>query len=271
MEFTTVKKENWEYFQPFLGGEPEAGVGVIGAIEDDKPIGAATFEIRDGSGIMTQILIDEKYRRQGAGRGILGLARRAFAAAGIQDFMVFYTQNDDLTGFLTTEGFLCTQADPLYACPMQSAVSAKNVKMLMDKSRGDSIIAVRNLVTAEKDGVRMVLKRHRFDSSVFENQVFDENLSFAYKPDKEIKGVVLARQNDKDIYVLALATDGEDKKASPELLAAFVKAVIERKLTEGKLFFLARNRKFAKNINTFLDKGTELELVDNAWTALFRW
>ena len=270
MEFTTVEKGNWEYFQPFIGNDPEAGVGVIGAIEDDMPIGAAAFEIRDNSAIMTQILISEDYRGRGAGKGILGLAKRAFATAGIRDFMVFYTDKEDITGFLTMEGFRCTQTDPLYSCSMQGAVDSKNVKMLLGKCKGDSIIACKDLVIAEREKGQLLLKRHRFDSSVYENGAYDENLSFAYKRGGEVKGLIMAMTEGDDVYVTALVTTGEDKKVPTELIAAFVRAVTERKLTGGKLYFLARNRKFAMNINTFLDKGAQLERVESAWTAHFR-
>ncbi len=267
MESTIVGKKNLEYFRPFLGDDPEAAEGVLGVVEDNMAIGAAAFEVRDRAAIMTRIFIDEDYRRRKAARCLLDTAKSAFLASGIRDFFVFYSENEELTAFLQNEGFLCTQSDPVYSCVTREAVSSENVKKLQEKLSREAVIACKNLITAEKEMVASLLKRHRFDQSVLEKDAYDENISFAYKSGDGIGGVLLARSEGEDVYVTALVTGRDDKKAAPELIGAFVRAVEEQKLTGGRLVFLARNRHFLHNIKNFLDSETQLEPESSTWSA----
>lgn len=267
MESTIVGKKNLEYFRPFLGDEPEAAEGVLGVVEDNMAIGAAAFEVRDRAAIMTRIFIDEDYRRRKAARCLLDTAKSAFLASGIRDFFVFYSENEELTAFLQNEGFICSISDPVYSCSTQEAVYSANVKKLLEKLRWEDTMALKDLITAEKELVASLLKKHRFDRSVLEKDSYDENLSFVCKRGEGIGGVLLARAEGEDVFVTALATDRDDKMAAPELIGAFVKAVMEQKLTEGRIVFLARNRHFLRNVKNFLDSETQLEPESSTWSA----
>ena len=268
MELTRVGEENLEYFLPFLGDDVRPEWGIIGAVEDDSAIGAAAFELRDNMAVMRYLFVAEDYRRRGVASELLDEAKRAFFDAGIWNFIVYYDENEDLTGFLRSEGFVCAQSDPVYSYPIDRAMVLKNTKRIMEKGAGDNTFVYGELQPGIQNKLPLFLEENLISSSMLDSGSFDEDLSFVYIKDGDIKGLLLAGKEDQDIYLNLLLTDGTDNFIVSCLLAALAGAIKEHELYEGQLIMVVSNDRMRKSMEIFFDE--KLSVKTYSWSALLQ-
>ena len=268
MELTSVGEKNLEYFLPFLGDEVRPEWGIIGAVEDDSPIGAIAFEVRDDMAVMKSLLVDENYRRRGVARELLDAAKRAFFDAGIWNFIVYYDENEELTAFLTSEGFSCAQSDPVYTYPIDRALVSKKISRIMDMASSRDTLSFGELRPEMMPKIRAFLEQKSISSSMLDSGSCHDDFSFVYIKDGNIKGVLLAQQDDPDVYLNLLLTDEADTLVLSSLLAAFAKAIKDHSIYDGQLIMAVANDHVRKSLDTFFDE--HLELKTYSWSALLQ-
>ncbi len=268
MELTGVGEKNLEYFLPFLGDEVRPEWGVIGAVEDDSPIGAIGFDLRDNMAIMKSLFVDENYRRIGVASELLSEAKRAFFDAGIWNFFVYYDENEELTAFLRSEGFECAQADPVYSYPIDRALVSKKIGRILEMGTSKNTTSYRDVTPDMKKKVKAFLGQKCISGSMIDSGNFDEEYSFVYIKDGNIKGVLLAREDDPDVYLNLLVTDETDHLIVACLLSSLAKAIKEHTLYDGQLIMTVSNDQLRKNMDAFFDD--HLEIRTYSWSALLQ-
>ena len=268
MELTSVGESNLEYFLPFLGDDVKPEWGIIGAVEDDSAIGAIAFEVSDDIAIMKSIFVDENYRRRGVASELLDEAKRAFFDEGIFNFVVYYDENEGLTAFLEDEGFVCAQSDPVYSYPIDRAMASKKVMRLQEMGISKNVISYGELQIDIKQKAYGFLEQNGINNSMLSSGSYDDKLSFAYVKDGNIKGVLLAREEEPDIYLNLLLTDETDSNIASYLLSAFANAIREQMLFGGQLIMAVSNDKLRKSLETLFDE--HLDVRTYTWSALLQ-
>ncbi|MCR5403666.1 MAG: GNAT family N-acetyltransferase [Butyrivibrio sp.] len=268
MELTSVGEKNLEYFLPFLGGEVRPEWGLIGAVEDDSAIGAVAFERRDNMAIMKYLFVDENYRRRGVASELLDAAKRAFFNAGIYNFLVYYDENEELTAFLSSEGFTCAQSDPVYSYPIDRALVSKKIGRLLDMGSSKNTLSYGVLPPKLQRNIHSFLEQKSISSTMLESGTFDEEFSFAYIKDDNIKGLLLAQEKDPDLYLNLLLTDKTDTLIVSCLLSALAKAVKEHALYDGQLIMVVTSDHLRNGLEKFF--GEHLNIRTYSWSALLK-
>ncbi len=268
MELTSVGEKNLEYFLPFLGDEVSPEWQVIGAVEDDAAIGAAAFELRDNMAIMKSIFVDEDYRRRGVASELLDAAKRAYSDVGIWNFLAYYDENEELTAFLNSEGFACAQSDPVYTYPILKALVSKKIGRILETGTDKNTFAYKDLLPEMKRKVPTFLEQRDISSSMIDRGSFDEELSFVYVKDGNIKGVLLARGAEPNVYLNLLITDGTDNLIAFRLLAALPMVIRENTNYDGDLVMAVANEQVRKNLESFLDE--HLKIQTYSWSAMLQ-
>ncbi len=129
----------------------------------------------------------------------------------IGDFIVYYDENEELTAFLNSEGFSCAQSDPVYTYPIDRALVSKKISRIMDMASSRDTLSFGELRPEMMPKIRAFWEQKSISSSMLDSGSCHDDFSFVYIKDGNIMGVLLAQQDDPDVYLNLLLTDEADQ------------------------------------------------------------
>ena len=199
---------------------------------------------------------------------LLDAVKRAFFDVGVFNFIAYYDENEELTAFLRSEGFACAQSDPVYSYPIVRALVSKKIARILEVGSDKNTMNYKELQPDTKQKVAAFLEQKYISSSMLDSGNFDEGFSFVYIKDGNIKGVLLAKEADPDIYINLLLTDETDALIASHLLAALAKAIKENVIYDGQFIMAVSNDQLRKSLESFFDE--HLNVKTYSWSALLQ-
>ena len=156
----------------------------------------------------------------------------------------------------------------MYTYQIVRALVSKKTRRILEMGSNQNTLSYRDLQAATKQKVFTFLEQNCISSSMLDSGSFDEKFSSVYIKDGNVKGVLLAREVDPDIYINLLLTDGTDNLIVLHLLSALAKVIKENDIYDGQLIMAVSNDQVRKNLESFLDENLKVQTY--SWSALLQ-
>ena len=270
MTITKIGKNNFSYFSPFMGETaPADDRYALGAIEDGHAAGVIVFTLSDDVCVIDWIYVAEQYRRRGIASRLLGEVMELLKDNGYGGCLVYYSESDEFTGFLSHMGFTCMGSDPVCSFSVEDLVNTKRGREGLDRKLPSRIRSLGSLSSQIRDRILALADKAGFDRALFDSNEWDRALSFACVDNDQPEGVILANRGGKEITVTCLSTfPGSDKKEIYFLMVAFLQAVMAGTATAERVSYIENNRSVTDFLSQILKGSGEVKRETRVWNAV---
>jgi N-acetylglutamate synthase-like GNAT family acetyltransferase len=266
MEITSIEKENFEYFEPYTGGPLTPEQSALGLIEDDTAIGALVVSEDDGVCTIDSLFVDPGYQRKGGGTMLLNALKECSEELEIRDFLVYYSEDEAITAFLTKQGFTCIQGDEVMTISVNKILSSNNFQKVRGKEPEEGIRCIKDLARKDLNGLKGVVQEAGFPEKLLANEDLDAELSFAAFDGEKPEGILLANKVGENIFVSLLLVEENNQGILRKLLAAFSNALSHHAKKESLLQFVNRNEKLRSTLEKMI--GQQFDVTGQTWTGI---
>ena len=271
MQITVIGNKNIEWFLPILGQKPSGQQTALGVVEDGRPVAAAVFSREGSACYIEHIYVEEESRRQGVGSFLLSEAMDAFNHVGVTEFLAYYPKDDVLTAFLRKLRFFCSGSDPVIEARCQDLINSKSfekMKKKYEKMKTDGIVPVRYISSMIKNEILTKLASMNFDARLFSEDEYDPDISFYFMDAGHPQAVILAKSEEKDIYVTLLASFGDDITFLPGFLVNTLDMILSETFVDSKIIFVSRNEKLEQALRVIFGDMDGLTGESSMWSAV---
>ena len=196
----------------------EASVFPVGAVEEDRAVGAAVMALERGRARLLSIAVSEKHRRQGIGTALLRQCVRMLRRTTIQDLYAILTEDElDAAALLASFGMTQSAAPgAYYSFPLDSALEQS---VLNGTARGSVPLAsVPN--GAFRDYIRTAFPA---DTTLGQRTLFDPEISQVLMENGRVTACLLAERSEM-LSIGWLASRSREKLAPLYLLRGALSA-----------------------------------------------
>ena len=137
MEFTKIGEKNIDGFRDILFLENHtSGVPLLmlGAIEDDRPVGAAVLEADGQVSRLISIYVERPYRKRGVGAALVQKLSDFSKESGFVAMETEFTSTQDLQGFFEQAGFKLFSGNEVLYLPMDQVINTNRFHSFLEKA-----------------------------------------------------------------------------------------------------------------------------------------
>ncbi len=253
MQLTTIDQDNQEAFLPLLfGNKIGNGKLLIGAVEDEKPVGALVLSRSESAAYIDHIFVREDYRRRGIGTALINETEKVIAFNCFRTS--FLDSNEELMYFFESLGFSFNGETEYYSIYAKDFSKSKFIRQLLSHDVNKAVISMEGMTNEQRNGLFNLMKE-KGEEDLLASDSLSKDLSFvSFDPsDNDPKAVLLCDKNDDDITITLLENYTEDNLHVPKLITAFSLAVKEQGLLDCNIDFVTIN----DSIRDFVEKIVE--------------
>ncbi len=245
MEITRIGNKNHTYFSHLMGGQNIEGYEALGVIDEGEAIGAAVFKVEGNICFLEHIEVDEGHRRQGAGTLLFNTAKDAMIRHGIEGFLTYYEDTEEVDAFIMSLGFTCTPSDQVYAFKTMGLTETEQFIKLSGKAAGGSCRTYDELAEADRKELMKAGVKAGFSEELFQNENYTSDLSIAYLgKDGQPAGLLLAKELDDIIDVTMLfVAGGSDPMTALTLISELGKRLDNKDDPEQMIRYIDKKNK----------------------------
>ncbi len=241
MQLTRIVSENYDAFDPLLGGvkiNPEQ-LGV-GAVEDGKAVGAAVFSALNETLIVDYIYVAGEYRKQGIGRALIENTHETLGTEKL--LATFIDYREDLMAFFKRLGFSLAPDTDCYKLPAKEFLNSEPVKKLIKMKISCTVETVADMKYQDKYELQDNLRRFAAQEIFDENELFMPLSLVTYKQGtQDIATCMFCEKYEKEIIITLLTSFTNNVADITTLFSAFGKAVVAENLEDCELYFVSAN------------------------------
>ena len=261
MTLTAIGEENYRAFSSLLlGADLLKDKMYIGAIEDEKAVGAGVFSSDGNTLVIDSIFVASGYRRRGIAKAMMNEMVSAAGKAGADGLWVSYVDEETATAFLKAYGLCVSEDFPFYRVPLQYMTEQGQAMSMFEKVKekpGDKKRALtfdklsatqQNIIKnrlvkaglSDVDDMIASLSKLRYSIALFK----DEEC-------KEIGAVIIADVVEDYVVIKYLANMGGNPRDLVLLLKSFWEMIEYWRMTYKILEFCSDVPEIKRMINSF--------------------
>ncbi len=269
MEITRIGKNNFPYFEMFLGDNMSRGDGALGVIEDGEAIGASVYNVSDGICYLKHIEVLDEYRRKGAGSLMLRAAEKAMQNHGIDKFLAYFDEDEDVISFLEDAGFTCAPTMPIMSFKIDSLLESDGLKKIEEKATKYHCRYIDDISSDDKAKLIEIANKEGFSKALFAEGEYDPDLSFTVFFNESPVGVLLANLNEDTVYITLLMNSGGNGSLEVmTMIAEFIRVVKTESGTIKKICYAEGNERITQSLNRMFKGDIVIEQESMSWAAV---
>ena len=241
MQLTSIGESNIDAFQYLMPGIVLNDSSLfVGAIEDEKAVGAAVLSGDSKLITLEYIYVLQDYRKKGIGTALVTESAKAMEAKHIA--ACFSDDEKSLPGFFESLGFLMSDDAESYSVPVKFLLESEHIKKMLSSKRPAGVKSVAELRNAEKQLLFNKLSEERGESILFDAE-FDPQLSFVtISPDsKEITSYILCEKMENVITIMFLRNYSGNAAELMILFAALAQRGSNDEYADCDICFVTQN------------------------------
>ena len=250
--------ENLEGFENVISPEDlkEADFAV-GAVEDERAVGAAAFQILDETDSLelSYIFVDPDERRKGTGRFLLEETVKELEARAV---FAGFPESDELVDFFGKTGFSLAADGDCYEIPARTFIDSPVVSRLLESTKTDGVTTLDELSDTMKRALDSEIRKGGFPNSVLKDSYYGP-LSFVYADadSNSTAACLLCSRQDNDVVVELLFSSAGDVSTMHKLFCAFGKALLKDEFADATIHLFTDEQSVADTISTLTDNAAE--------------
>lgn len=264
MEITSIGNENFEYFEPYTFGPLSPEQSALGLIEEEEAVGAVVVSENEGVCTIDSLFVDPEHQRKGGGTLLMNALKDCGEETGMRDFLIFYNEDEAVTGFLRKQDFTCMPKGYVMEITVDQILSSETFKKLRGKEPEEGVRLFRELSHQEMYGLKEMLQKEGFPEDLLTRQDLEPELSFALFDHEKPEGVLLANKIEEGVFVsLLLAEDNNNQSLLRKLLSPFANALSHHAKKGSVLQFVNRNEKLKETLEKMI--GEKFTVSGETW------
>lgn len=234
-------------------GEP--ALFLVGALEENRVVGAAVMELETGRARLLSIAVAEGQRRQGVGSALLRQCVRSLYLTSIQSlYAVTAGEEQEAAALFASFGMETEDSGGIYYHFRLGDVA--DLSALRGKGSSIALGEVPDVL------VRAYMhKSFPADPSLGQQSLFDPKISRVFLHRREISACLLAERGENSISISWLSSDGTEKAAVRDMLRDALHTAVKCCPPETQVDFAAYTPSVVHLADALLGKAAEKQSI----------
>lgn len=240
MQITRIGLKNRKCFEKLLlqTGEPEEeNIIRLGVLEEDTACGAAAFRIYGDHAELMNIYVAPAFRRRGMAQCMLDAFEKMAEKARLTCIVAFYhSENEEVTAFLSKNGFLLTNSMPICYFRTGDAEKTERLQQYIKPDHAGHPITLRELPPIFCRALEKFVRQgnYRMTGPILEQ--YNGDMSFVMLDDEQTPtACMLCTDTGEQITIEVLVCKEDSRADIPRLLGALYEKVMKAGRADAKI------------------------------------